>query len=138
MHCDDACDGLRRGSYHVCVRLSHILLNLQIRATLTKKTVFFPFFSFTGPWLGLSPSFVFSPVVPGLYAILTVLVELAPRVPEMSLLTELPLSFMDGLTRAFLLCQLIPPVVTAHAQRAIADSPWTLLLASLVRVCSFV
>jgi len=84
------------------------------------------------PWLGLQPSFVFSPVVPAMYALLTVLVERLPSVPPSSFKTELPLSFLDGLTRAFLLCQLIPPAVTTHSMSAIAGSPWTLLLSSLI------
>ncbi|KAH8114165.1 hypothetical protein DFH11DRAFT_252848 [Phellopilus nigrolimitatus] len=84
------------------------------------------------PWLGVSPSFVFSPVVPSLYAALTLLVEQLPWVPTMSLKTELPLSLFDGLTRAVLLCQLIPPIVTTHSQPSIASSPWALILASLV------
>lgn len=86
----------------------------------------------TDPWMGLQPSFVFSPVVPGLYAALTVLVERLPWLPKMSIRTEFPLSFMDGMTRAFLLCQLIPPTVISHMMPAISDSPWTLLLSSLV------
>ncbi|EJD06260.1 uncharacterized protein FOMMEDRAFT_119826 [Fomitiporia mediterranea MF3/22] len=84
------------------------------------------------PWLGVPPSFVFSPVVPALYAALTALVETLPSVPALSFKTEFPLSFFDGITRAFLLCQLIPPVVTTHAQPVISTSPWILVLTSLV------
>ena len=84
------------------------------------------------PWLGISPSFVFSPVVPALYSILTVLVEGLPYVPQMSMFTEFPLSLFDGITRSYLLCALIPPPVTTHASLAISQSPWTLILASLV------
>ncbi|KAI5117117.1 hypothetical protein M0805_003669 [Coniferiporia weirii] len=88
--------------------------------------------AFMGPWLGVSPSFVYSPVVPALYAAITALVEWVPWLPDMSFKTEFPLSFFDGITRAFLLCQLIPPAVTAHAQPAISSSAWALLLTSLV------
>lgn len=88
--------------------------------------------SLKDPWLGVSPSFVFSPVVPALYAGLQTLVDRSPWVPAMSFKTEFPLSFFDGLTRAFLLCQLIPPVVTTHSSPVLANSPWTLVLASLV------
>ncbi|KLO15445.1 hypothetical protein SCHPADRAFT_938684 [Schizopora paradoxa] len=86
------------------------------------------------PWLGIPPSFLASPIVPGLYASLTALVDGLPEswVPPSTFKTELPLSFLDGLTRAFLLCQLIPPVVTAHAVPAVASNPWTLILSSLV------
>ncbi|THG92943.1 hypothetical protein EW145_g8527, partial [Phellinidium pouzarii] len=82
--------------------------------------------------MSVSPSFVFSPVVPALYAALTSLVEISPWLPAMSFKTEFPLSFFDGISRAFLLCQLIPPVVTAHSQPAIASSAWTLLLTSMI------
>ncbi|KAL5533496.1 hypothetical protein ACEPAF_5272 [Sanghuangporus sanghuang] len=84
------------------------------------------------PWLGIPPSFVFTPVVLGLYTGLTVLVELLPSVPVLSFKTEFPLSLFDGMTRAFLVCQLIPPMVTTHPQPSIASSPWTLILTSLV------
>lgn len=89
--------------------------------------------SFSAPWLGVSPSFLYSPTIPLLYSGLTIVTELLPWVPPISMCTELPLSFFDGLTRAFLLCQLIPPVVTNHIKPEFSTSPWTLLLSSLVR-----
>ena len=62
------------------------------------------------------------------------LVEILPVVPEMSLNTELPICAFDGISRAFLLCNLVPPVVLNNTNEAIATSPWTLMIASLVRV----
>ncbi|TDL20151.1 hypothetical protein BD410DRAFT_791234 [Rickenella mellea] len=83
------------------------------------------------PWLGTSPSFLFSPVVPGLYTFLTYVVESLPSIPPMSLKTELPLSILDGFSRSYLLCDLIPPVVTTLKTRDLADSPWTMLISAL-------
>jgi hypothetical protein len=74
-----------------------------------------------------------SGVYPGLYAIVQAVIDYLPTVPEPSAKLELPLSIVDGFTRAFLLCNLIPPVVTSHALPIIATSPWTLLVSSLVR-----
>lgn len=68
----------------------------------------------------------------GLYAAIQAFIEILPVVPAPSFALELPLSIVDGFTRAFLLCNLIPPVVTANASSVIAGSPWTLLLSSLV------
>ncbi|KAJ7632981.1 hypothetical protein FB45DRAFT_745575 [Roridomyces roridus] len=84
----------------------------------------------TSPLLGAPPSFMLSGVVPVFYGAVQAIVEMLPSVPAMSFQTELPLSFVDGFTRAFLLCNLIPPVVTANAMPAIAMSPWTLLVTS--------
>jgi len=85
----------------------------------------------TAPLLGIPPSFMVSGVVPVFYALVQGVVEMLPAVPPMSIHTELPLSFVDGFTRAFLLCNLIPPAVTANASPVIAASPWTLLVTSL-------
>lgn len=74
-----------------------------------------------------------SGVVPVFYGLVQAVVEMLPAVPPMSIHTELPLSIVDGFTRAFLLCNLIPPAVTANASPIIAASPWTLLVTSLVR-----
>ncbi|KAG5643574.1 hypothetical protein DXG03_000669 [Asterophora parasitica] len=84
-----------------------------------------------GPLLGFTPSFVVSGVVPALYAGTQALIDALPVVPDITAELELPLSIVDGFTRAYLLCNLIPPAVTTHAVPAIASSPWTLLLASL-------
>lgn len=74
-----------------------------------------------------------SGISPGMYIATQAIVEYIPALPSMSLNTELPLSFVDGFTRAVLLCSLIPPPVINHSSPAIASSPWTLLLSSLVR-----
>ena len=89
-----------------------------------------------GCLLGLTPSFMVSGVGVGLYAAVQAFVEILPAVPALSpaksLALELLLSIVDGFTRAFLLCNLIPPAVTTHDSSIIAGSPWTLLLSSLV------
>lgn len=74
-----------------------------------------------------------SGVVPVLYALTQAIVDFAPSVPAMGPETEFPWSLFDGLSRAYLLCNLIPPAVTANASPLIASSPWTLLITSLVR-----
>ncbi|KAF8162832.1 hypothetical protein B0H34DRAFT_693097 [Crassisporium funariophilum] len=84
------------------------------------------------PLLGVPPSFMLSGVVPGLYAAVQALVEYLPNVPMPSAETELPLAIVDGFTRAYLLCNLIPPAVTTNASPLIAASPWTLLVTSLI------
>ncbi|KAJ6525455.1 hypothetical protein DFH09DRAFT_1095658 [Mycena vulgaris] len=86
----------------------------------------------TAPLLCIPPSFMVSGVVPLFYALVQATVEMLPAVPQMSIRTELPLSIVDGFTRAILLCNLIPPAVTANASPVIAASPWTLLVTSLV------
>ncbi|KAF7363826.1 hypothetical protein MSAN_01040500 [Mycena sanguinolenta] len=84
------------------------------------------------PLLCIPPSFMVSGVVPVLYTAVQAIVEMLPSVPEMTIHTELPLSVVDGFTRALLLCNLIPPAVTTNASPLIAASPWTLLVTSLV------
>ncbi|KAJ6502110.1 hypothetical protein C8R45DRAFT_975423 [Mycena sanguinolenta] len=86
----------------------------------------------TAPLLCVAPSFMVSGVVPVFYTAVQAIVEMLPSVPEMSIHTELPLSIVDGFTRALLLCNLIPPAVTTNASPLIAASPWTLLVTSLV------
>ena len=75
-----------------------------------------------------------SGVVPVLYAVVQAIVEYLPSVPALSGETELPLSIVDGFTRAYLLCNLIPPSVTQNQSSIIASSPWTLLMTSLVSI----
>ena len=82
--------------------------------------------------LGLTPSFMVSGIGVGLYATVQAFIEILPVVPAPSFALELPLSIVDGFTRAYLLCNLIPPVVTTQVSSTIAGSPWTLLLSSLV------
>jgi hypothetical protein len=86
----------------------------------------------TAPWLGVSPSFMYSGIVPVLYTLVQAGVEYLPSVPTMQFANEGPISFFDALTRAYLLCNLIPPSVVNHTNSAISTSPWTLLLTSFV------
>jgi hypothetical protein len=74
-----------------------------------------------------------SGVVPLLYTTIQTVIEILPTVPAPSLGSELPLSVLDGFSRTFLLCNFVPPTVTAHALPNVANSPWTLVLTSLVR-----
>ncbi len=66
------------------------------------------------------------------YTLMQALVDALPAVPAPIFEMELPLAIVDGFTRAFLLCDLIPPVVTANASSKISNSSWTLLVTSLV------
>ncbi|PPQ63345.1 hypothetical protein CVT24_006718 [Panaeolus cyanescens] len=86
----------------------------------------------TGPFLGLTPSFMLSGVVPVLYAAGQAIADNLPYVPGPSAQLEFPLSVVDGFTRAYLLCNLIPPSVTTSNSPLIASSPWTLLITSLI------
>ncbi|KAI0792553.1 hypothetical protein C8Q75DRAFT_792143 [Abortiporus biennis] len=86
----------------------------------------------TGPFLGVPPSFMISGVVPILYTVFQALVDTVPSVPAPAITHELPLSFLDGLSRAYLLCNLIPPSVTSNVSAQISTSPWTLLLTSFI------
>jgi hypothetical protein len=69
-----------------------------------------------------------------LYAVIQAIVDALPSVPEFSLEMEFPLSLFDGFSRAYLLCNLIPPAVTSNSSSVLANSPWTLLLTSFVRI----
>ena len=84
------------------------------------------------PLLGVPPSFILSGVYPGLYAAVQAIVDTLPAVPVPSAELELPLALVDGFTRSYLLCNLIPPAVTTNASTLVSSSPWTLLLTSLV------
>lgn len=103
-----------------------------VRDACTMLTIVFGGEAIIGPLLGITPSFMFSGVSPGLYIAAQAIVEYIPVLPSMSLGTELPLSIVDGFTRAMLLCSLIPPPVITHTSPVIASSPWALLLSSLV------
>jgi hypothetical protein len=98
----------------------------------TTLTVVYGGETMTAALLGLTPSFMVSGVGPMLYAAIQALIELLPGVPTPSLGSELPLSLLDAFTRAYLLCNLIPPPVTTHTSLIVATSPWTLLIASLI------
>lgn len=84
------------------------------------------------PLLGAPPSFIVSGIVPALYTAGQAAVDALPAVPELAAWHELPLSLVDGITRAYLLCNLIPPSVVQHPSTVLSNSPWTLLLTSLV------
>ncbi|KAG2151051.1 uncharacterized protein EDB93DRAFT_1083762 [Suillus bovinus] len=68
-----------------------------LRDACTSLTIKFGGEAIIGPLLGVPPSFVLSGVSPGVYI---------PVIPSTSLSTELPLSIVDGFTRALLLCGL--------------------------------
>jgi len=104
----------------------------MVKAMATTLLVVYGGEAITGPFLGLPPSFMVSGVVPVLYAVVQAIVEYLPSVPALSGETELPLSIVDGFTRAYLLCNLIPPAVTQNQSSIIASSPWTLLMTSLI------
>ncbi|KAJ2972081.1 hypothetical protein NUW54_g12351 [Trametes sanguinea] len=84
------------------------------------------------PALAIPPSFMLSGVVPAFYTAVQAAVDKLPAVPTPAFENEVPLAALDALTRAYLLCNLIPPMVTAHASPAINSNPWTLLLTSLM------
>jgi hypothetical protein len=88
----------------------------------------------SGPLMGVTPSFVQSGVFPGLYIAVQAIVDYLPYVPPPILEIELPLAVVDAFTRAMLLCTIIPPTVITNPSTAIATSPWTLLLTSIVRL----
>lgn len=52
--------------------------------------------------------------------------------PPMSFEIEGPITFLDALSRSYLLTDLIPPAVLNHTTPAIANSPWTLMVVTLV------
>jgi hypothetical protein len=84
------------------------------------------------PFLGVPPGFLISGKSPLLLAVTQVVIELLPSVPEFSLQLELPLSFLDALTRTLLLVHAIPSIVLKSPFTDAAQSPWTLLLTSFV------
>ena len=73
-----------------------------------------------------------SGAVVGLFGAIQAVIEALPVVPDITAELELLFSILDGFTRAFLLCNLIPPAVTTHASPVISNSPWSLLTTSLV------
>ena len=84
----------------------------------------------------MPPSFLVSGVYPVTYALIQTGIEWIPSVPDLSLQLELPLSFLDALSRTMLLVHAIPTMVLDSPYPQIADSPWALLMTSLVRSLS--
>jgi hypothetical protein len=111
--------------------------NLEIEKSFVKDisttlTVAYGGEAMAAPLLGLTPSFMVSGFSTILYISMQAVIEVLPAVPAPSLGSELPLSIVDGFTRTFLLCNFTPPLVTAHATPFVANSPWALLLTSLI------
>ena len=75
-----------------------------------------------------------SGVVPVFYTAVQAAVDKLPWVPIPSFELEVPLATFDGFSRAYLLCNLIPPMVLKHTSPDINGNPWTLLLTSLVSI----
>lgn len=86
----------------------------------------------SAPMLGIPPSFMTSGTFPLLYTAAQAIIDFLPVVPLPSAQLELPLAIVDGFTRAYLLCNLIPPAITTNASQLISTSPWCLLLSSCV------
>ncbi|KAF9228797.1 hypothetical protein BS17DRAFT_724628 [Gyrodon lividus] len=102
------------------------------RDALATLTVVYGGEAIAGPLLGTPPSFMVSGLYPILYVMMQALVDTIPSLPSMTLNTELPLSFLDGHTRAMLLCTLIPPAILSSSSPVVASSPWALLLSSFM------
>ena len=73
-----------------------------------------------------------SGVVPLFYTAVQAAVDRLSWVPTPSFELEAPLALLDSISRSYLLCNLIPPMVLQHTSPAIQSNPWTLLLTSLV------
>jgi len=104
----------------------------RVRDFATSLVMVFGGEAIVAPWLGVQPTFFVSAGAPLLYLSASVLVDTLPTVPELSLFTELPLSLLDALTRAILLCNFVPVLVTAHASPTVSTSPHTLLLTAFI------
>ncbi|EKM83125.1 hypothetical protein AGABI1DRAFT_125602 [Agaricus bisporus var. burnettii JB137-S8] len=103
-----------------------------VKAAATTLLVVYGGEVFAAPFLGAQPSFVVSGAVPMLYIVVQALVEYFPSLPALQGEMELPLSVVDGFTRAYLLCNLIPPSVVDHQSAVVASSPWALLFTSMI------
>jgi len=84
------------------------------------------------PLLGAPPPFLVSGVYPVTYTLIQTGIEWIPWVPDFSLQLELPLSFLDALSRTLLLVNVIPSMVLDSPYTQIAGSPWALLTTSLL------
>jgi hypothetical protein len=71
-----------------------------------------------------------------MYALIQTGIEWIPSVPDLSLQLELPLSFLDALSRTLLLVHVTPAMVLNSPYPQIAGSPWALLVTSLVCLLS--
>lgn len=101
------------------------------------EVVLCPFYVLTcsveqAPWLGIQPSFMLGGAIPATFIATHYLVEALPAVPMPGLYNELLCAVVDAFTRALLLCNVVPTVVTKHASPLISTSPWTLLITALV------
>ncbi|KDQ10260.1 hypothetical protein BOTBODRAFT_36370 [Botryobasidium botryosum FD-172 SS1] len=82
--------------------------------------------------LSTPPSFVFSPAVPLLFAFTQTTSAYIPSIPTPAINNELPLAFLDALTRTVLLCNFSVPMVVNHHLPAVSSSPWALILCSTI------
>ncbi|KIK54530.1 hypothetical protein GYMLUDRAFT_48655 [Collybiopsis luxurians FD-317 M1] len=103
-----------------------------VRSASTALTVVFGGEAMACPYLMVPPSFMVSGVIPAFYTLMQGIVDMIPSVPEFFFEMELPLSVFDGFSRAYLLCDLIPPMVTMNPSPGLSSSPWTLLVTSFV------
>ncbi|KAF8919208.1 hypothetical protein CPB85DRAFT_1549167 [Mucidula mucida] len=94
------------------------------RSAATTLTVVFGGEVMTSPLIGVPPSFMVSGTATILFTAIQALVDVVPSIPAPFFEMELPLSIVDGFTRAFLLCNLIPPVIS--------NSAWALLITSFL------
>ncbi|PVF98314.1 hypothetical protein CPB86DRAFT_758712 [Serendipita vermifera] len=102
-----------------------------VKDLVTILTVIYGGEALCSPWLQFTPSFLTMPIYPLLFMGAQVLINALPSVPEMSIYTELPLSFFDALGRAFLLTTGNPGFIIKHASPAVSSSPWALTVSSL-------
>jgi len=103
-----------------------------IRDVLAVLTVVYGGEAIAAPLLGVPASFMISGVGPLMYALVYMVVDKLPYLPPMTGPTELPLSFLDGHSRAMLVCTLVPPVVLGSSSSVVSNSPWALLFTSFL------
>ncbi|KAG6831221.1 hypothetical protein H0H92_012018 [Tricholoma furcatifolium] len=93
-----------------------------VKSLATTLTVVFGGEAVVAPLLGITPSFMISGVVTGFYAAVQAIVDALPVVPGITAELEVPLAIVDGFSRAYLLCNLIPPAFTTHTSPAMANA----------------
>ncbi|THH21068.1 hypothetical protein EW146_g391 [Bondarzewia mesenterica] len=81
--------------------------------------------------VGIQPSFMISSAIPAVFLGADFLIEYLPSVPLPTVYNEIPLAILDAFTRAILLCNFVPTIITSHVSPVISSSPWTLLLTAL-------